>query len=482
MAEVEPVPIVLLIGQSNMQLEALPLGAAQEIAQSGGIVLHYAVSGSPLDSSLDMGTGDWSAQDTPEAGENLDLLIESIYAFTDPSSEQYIPGAYLAGAIWVQGEADSASSDAAANYYDNLVALQNELVNEFGEHEWVVAALSENVWDLRSYGTQRMENWLAVRDAQLQVDALDGFTTIDTDALAAQLGYETDDMFRDDFVHYETDFASELGAALASQLDLNGPQVALVGTLGGDHLVVEDTSIRQVFGSKGTDAADFSNIDEAIMLRISESGDAYVTGRTGASELQVDLDGIERVYGTDHDDVFWTGKYTREIRAGDGDDLAIGGEYNDVFRLGDGNDVGKGNDGDDFLHGGWGDDLLAGGDGNDRLYGSAGNDKLLGGRGDDLLVGGNGNDEIRPHAGDDTILYTRGNNGADDIYGFNPNHDLVSFENSGVTQNDVSLLIDGKNLLLVVDTETTSANIEMHGMARRYDEDVEVDDLDWLIF
>ena len=73
-----------------------------------------------------------------------------------------------------------------------------------------------------------------------------------------------------------------------------------------------------------------------------------------------------------------------------------GSEFDDILH---------GAGGDDRIHGLDGGDVINGNDGDDRLNGNFGNDTLNGGGGDDWLTGGNGADQIDGGAGTDTANY-----------------------------------------------------------------------------
>jgi Ca2+-binding RTX toxin-like protein len=477
-----PVPIVLMIGQSNMRLSAVANAAAENVAGKGGMVVHHAVSGSPLSANLDTGPGDWSGADNPEAGEHLDDLRFKIDALITPGSPAYIPGAYVAGAVWVQGEADAATDASSEAYAENLTELRDVLVEEYGEHDWAIAALSGQVWDFRTKGFNREPFWNAVRSSQIELDEGPGFQTVDTDALANELGYTPQDMFQDDYVHYEDGFGAELGNTLANKLDFEGEATLQVGTAGKDYFYSHTEGPGQILGSQGHDTADFSELDHAIRLNVYGRGLASVHGKGAPPGYKVNLVEVEKVIGTDHDDVFRLGTLNRDVRGGGGDDKAFGTGAPDVIRGGDGNDVAVGRGGNDALIGGRGDDRLFGQDGNDRLYGGADDDFINAGSGDDYIVGGNGDDEIRLGKGADQVVYHRGNNGSDEIQGFSTKDDVLSFEGTGASIEDLFLSVEDSNLRIELEMETAKADILILNGARYMPDENEEDPLDWIHF
>jgi Ca2+-binding RTX toxin-like protein len=94
--------------------------------------------------------------------------------------------------------------------------------------------------------------------------------------------------------------------------------------------------------------------------------------RAGGEAEGDELNDIENVTGSFHNDTIWGNDGANELDGGGG------------------NDTLKGFGGDDSLAGGYGDDWLYGMDGADRLFGGEGNDVLSGGAGDDFMFGREG--------------------------------------------------------------------------------------------
>ncbi|MEL6884717.1 MAG: calcium-binding protein [Pseudomonadota bacterium] len=124
-------------------------------------------------------------------------------------------------------------------------------------------------------------------------------------------------------------------------------------------------------GASGNDLVDYSASDEGINIKVgrTEFGEA---GTGGLAEGDV-LRSIERVIGTEFDDV-----------------IDVNGSKLTLSGLG-GNDRIVGSSNFDKLDGGDGDDTLVGGLQNDTLTGGAGNDSLDGGFGDADVAVFNGN-------------------------------------------------------------------------------------------
>ena len=134
---------------------------------------------------------------------------------------------------------------------------------------------------------------------------------------------------------------------------------------------------------------------DLVTYRSASSG-ITVNGRRGtahgASSGTDQLVGVNRVWGTEHDDRF---VHVFGVLAGDGDDLVRGaisanGESGDDVMIGRPDPVAH--------------DGLRGGPGADVLRGRAGPDSLLGEEGDDFLHGGPGEDLGNAGEGTDTWL------------------------------------------------------------------------------
>lgn len=134
-----------------------------------------------------------------------------------------------------------------------------------------------------------------------------------------------------------------------------------------------------VYGDKGDDTIEAQNDLDA-----DEDG---VTIFGGSGDPNDPLDGIDRIQGSNRDDM---------IQGNGGDDVING--------RGDEDEIRGGKD-DDFLRGGGGDDWVRGDKGDDTVQGDAGDDTIEGGDGDDSLYGGKGGDEMSGGEGDDTFFF-----------------------------------------------------------------------------
>ena len=167
----------------------------------------------------------------------------------------------------------------------------------------------------------------------------------------------------------------------------------LAGGAGADVLIGGDLD-DQLAGDEGADTLR-GDIGQDVLMGGAGADDLYggdgiadaISYETSESRVVVDLLaltlsggdaegdtilGIERVIGSQHNDV---------LRADDLDNLLAGAGGDDTL---------NGRDGNDDLFGDLGDDSLVGDTGVDRLYGGGGNDVLYGGAGEDTLDGGAG--------------------------------------------------------------------------------------------
>ncbi|MEL6792305.1 MAG: hypothetical protein AAFP78_02545, partial [Pseudomonadota bacterium] len=119
-----------------------------------------------------------------------------------------------------------------------------------------------------------------------------------------------------------------------------------------------------------------------------------------ALSLGAVVSGVEKIEGTDKNDMF------------------VGASADDHF---------AGGDGADRLLGRNGDDLLEGGGGDDHLYGGAGEDTLIGGDGSDVMSGG---------AGQNTFVFGEGDLGVDYLTDFKIGDviDLQGFSFGGMSE------------------------------------------------
>jgi Ca2+-binding RTX toxin-like protein len=159
-------------------------------------------------------------------------------------------------------------------------------------------------------------------------------------------------------------------------------------------------------GGNGSDFANYQGSTAGVVVNLLTD---TVSGGDATGDQ---LNNIEHLYGSSHDDQL-TGSNARNIIGGElgndtivgngGDDALAGEAGNDNLDGGDGADRLVGGAGIDILHGGNDDDSIDAGSENDQVFGDAGNDVLLGGTGSDSLDGGDGNDLLEGAAGADVL-------------------------------------------------------------------------------
>ncbi|MEL6510334.1 MAG: sulfatase-like hydrolase/transferase [Pseudomonadota bacterium] len=206
------------------------------------------------------------------------------------------------------------------------------------------------------------------------------------------------------------------GGNWSDRLDGGTGNDTLIGGRGTDFLKGGEGA-DQMDGGAGFDTVDYKHADSAIYVNLH-------TGRGYGGEAQGDrLTGIERVWGSQHNDTIMGDHSINTLigyngddyfNAFSGDDHVFGGNGNDIVVAGDGEDTVDAGEGDDLVSGGDGRDLVFGWDGNDKLIGGRDADTLVGERGDDTLLGQHGNDLLDGGEGADTL---NGGDGNDRLFG-----------------------------------------------------------------
>jgi Ca2+-binding RTX toxin-like protein len=214
----------------------------------------------------------------------------------------------------------------------------------------------------------------------------------------------------------------------------------------GDDVLIGGAGADLLDGGAGTfDTASYSFSPAGVSINLE-------TGHGSGGDAEGDtLQNIERVVGSDYNDVLIGDDGNNHLQGNGGNDSLIGGEGNDwlwgfsdndFLAGGEGNDRAYGGEGKDFLKGGGGHDHLYGEDGNDHLYGEDGIDYLYGGDGKDYLHGGDGADDLAGGAGNDTLVggnghdHLEGGAGADTLTGGSGTGDTFIFKTYTVTVDD----------------------------------------------
>ena len=244
-------------------------------------------------------------------------------------------------------------------------------------------------------------------------------------------------------------------------------------------------------------------LDSADRMLLPGEGFLVVGGENGDVIIGSDLgdnlsggSGSDTIWGKDNQDSLDGGGEDDLLGAGDGDDYLYGGDGNDrvwgawgddTLRGGDGNDVmggyygndsldgGAGNDeiwgsyGHDTIYGGSGNDTIGGFEDNDFLHGDDGADLIWGATGQDTIFGGEGNDQISGGAGNDTLWGGNGadvfvfelDHGTDQIEDFTPGEDILHFERTGLSADDITITEGPDGLILTSDAGV----IELNGVS-----------------
>jgi Ca2+-binding RTX toxin-like protein len=143
-------------------------------------------------------------------------------------------------------------------------------------------------------------------------------------------------------------------------------------------------------GGSGVDTADYYGSSSAVVISL------YTDYADGGDATGDELNSIENLNGSSHDDILWGNDGVNVIKGMDGNDSLKGYGGSDTLWGGEGADYLGGNDGDDTLRGENGADTLEGHDGHDLLFGGAGADILTGGIGfQDIMNGEAGADTFK---------------------------------------------------------------------------------------
>lgn len=247
---------------------------------------------------------------------------------------------------------------------------------------------------------------------------------------------------------FGSDFDDNLGGDDSNNVLMGHDGDDMLFGLGGNDLLRGGAGADMLDGGDGNDAVDYRGSESgvSINLLLNEFAGGDATGDT--------VIGIERIFGSHHDDNITGDDSNNTLFGYDGDDNLFGGLGNDTLRGGAGADVLDGHDGKDTVDyrgsaagvvvdlssatgsasGGdaEGDVLIAiervtGSDFDDMLTGANDSNILRGNDGDDMLAGLGGGDILRGGAGADTLL----GGGGSDIF------EYVAFSDSQLDGYDV---------------------------------------------
>ncbi|SDI96738.1 calcium-binding protein [Salipiger marinus] len=369
-----PTPIIVLAGQSNAaRLSGEVIRSLDERYWAGQyeLVRVYS-SGAPLTSTRAT-KSDWLT-----SGELRSQLVTATVAALRQHSDGYV-----AGVIWVQGEADTDSSGIPAQYddafFDLLDDFRDGVRRVIGTRAQVdtapvaISGLSEHAPE-----APNRKHWTTI---QTTLDAIGaaraGIVTVDPDAVASEQRLRPGAMFSDG-LHYSNGFSPMLANALVGGLDAATRELGSGSAFGRVHSLPDAA---RMIGGQGDDIFYVDDRGDRVVEDAGHGNDTVISSisfalRDHSQHLEVlDLTGTADLWGTGN------------------------GAANRI----------TGNDGDNVLNGAWGNDTLIGGNGNDRLWDSKGADRLVGGRGNDVYLYDNDGDQIVEAAGEgmDMVYATR---------------------------------------------------------------------------
>jgi hypothetical protein len=202
---------------------------------------------------------------------------------------------------------------------------------------------------------------------------------------------------------------------------------AVDGTAGDDWLSLPDnwqSGLSRVVGGTGTDMMSFAGLDAGIHVNTHTN---RAVSTQGSAPFDLEMDSIENVTGTSHDDVFRGSDRAETFRGLGGRDTFYGSDGGrDVYVGGSGVDTlsylystdgvslsllrGRGFAGEARRDVVKDVENLTGTLHDDFLWGDHGNNRIEGLHGDDVIVGNGGNDYILAGIGTDVIVFS-GNQG-----------------------------------------------------------------------
>lgn len=207
-----PTPLYVVAGQSNAERIDRYDGITDYIS-GNAINAEYAAYaiGATSVAPQPGGQDDWYPYEDGDSktGELLEALIVTI---ADLLAAQ--PDTYLAGILWVQGEAD-AKFGRSSDYEDSMQHLYDRLVLEFGEDfNFTISSLSENMSSYRGDAEQ-----MTVSQAQENLAANnDNISLIDPDTAIA-VNYILPSDGAEDRIHFSEDGAAAVAAMFMDQFD-----------------------------------------------------------------------------------------------------------------------------------------------------------------------------------------------------------------------------------------------------------------------
>jgi Ca2+-binding RTX toxin-like protein len=209
-------------------------------------------------------------------------------------------------------------------------------------------------------------------------------------------------------------------------------------------------SIERVRGSEFNDVLRGNASDNGL---VGQGGDDWLFGGAGNDALN-GTDGYDRMYGGTGNDIYYVldnTDFTYEL-ADEGQDFVLAwvdhqlrDNVEDLQLMMNGTGViGKGNGLDNGITGNDGANKLYGFDGNDGLGGNGGDDWLFGGAGNDILHGGAGYDRMYGGSGDDIYQVTDATDYAYENVGEGTDK-VITTINHSLRANIENLQLDGSS-------------------------------------
>jgi len=212
-------PIILVFGQSNAGFMHNSRALEEAIAKMGIEAKQIIVAGGGQSVSQVDGAWNIVTDDGEDAlGESYTALLETVAQELEND-----PDAYIANAVWIQGEADAGGGH-APNYYDATSTLFTQMRADMGfDFPISVVGLS----DYQSLDDTGREKVIA---AQVQLaEDLDDVYFVDTNKIIADNDLAEEDVMSDN-LHYTSDFFAHIADAVLAE-----PAVQMTLPLGHEH-------------------------------------------------------------------------------------------------------------------------------------------------------------------------------------------------------------------------------------------------------
>lgn len=337
-----PIPIVVLAGQSNAEITAIPTRIYERLDDLGGAFeyVHFVSGGTS------MFANDYLDWDPASRGELADQLIAEVRAAID---NVHAAGREATVSLfWVHGETD------AARGTEEFLQQLTDFLEFF--RDGIEAPNSRIILAPLSFEGD-------VRAAQLRAaELMTNVGTVET------LGAETSDG-----AHFAPAVANRIADDFINLIDPVTPIVQGYDNLLPETIIAETDTEVHVTGAF-YESLIFNSGDDP-RRQIVEGGLATDRIETGSND--------DWVSSWDGDDYISTGAGHDFINAGSGNKTAFAGEGNDTVWTGLG---------DDYVSAGPGNDGIRGKSGRDTLHGDDGDDIIEGGLNADILWGGTGSD------------------------------------------------------------------------------------------